>query len=132
MSRQIACDLCSSKDGITIFYTKGYPIVRCQACGLIYANPQPLPEDILPYYEKHIKWGGESQCNTEKLTHLLYSQVLRMLPDGGEVLDIGCSFGLFLRELQRTGHHATGIEINAAAAKVARERARCQAQQLAK
>jgi 2-polyprenyl-3-methyl-5-hydroxy-6-metoxy-1,4-benzoquinol methylase len=52
-----------------------------------------------------------------------WALVLAQVPAGARVLDVGCSTGAFAVALKRTGCHVTGIEIDPAAAEIARTRA---------
>jgi methionine biosynthesis protein MetW len=48
-------------------------------------------------------------------------QVLRCLPEGGSVLDVGCGSGLLLGKLARRAGHLAGVELSATAAAAAAE-----------
>jgi SAM-dependent methyltransferase len=95
--------------------------VECSACRLLYVNPQPTSAELLQHYRVDSHWGGEPQQATEQLSKYLYSQILGLLPQGGEVLDVGCSFGVFLNQLRQSGRLPTGIELSSNAAEVARK-----------
>jgi 2-polyprenyl-3-methyl-5-hydroxy-6-metoxy-1,4-benzoquinol methylase/glycosyltransferase involved in cell wall biosynthesis len=51
-----------------------------------------------------------------------WAAILARVPDGAEVLDVGCSTGSFAVALKRKGCRVTGIEINPRAAEVAQSR----------
>src|ERR1700676_3054034 len=51
-----------------------------------------------------------------------WGKLLGLVPAGSRVLDVGCAFGGLSSALRRLKHcHVTGLEIDPAAAKVARE-----------
>src|SRR6266478_5136218 len=51
-----------------------------------------------------------------------WGKVLRMVPPGSRVLDVGCAYGAFSSAMRRLrACHVTGVEVNAEAARVARE-----------
>jgi 2-polyprenyl-3-methyl-5-hydroxy-6-metoxy-1,4-benzoquinol methylase len=50
-----------------------------------------------------------------------YQKVAERLPTGCSVLEVGCHTGYFSRALMARGHHVLGIDMNAAAARIATE-----------
>src|SRR4051812_35027564 len=53
--------------------------------------------------------------------HTSWGKLLRLVPQGARVLDVGCAFGAFSSAMRRfRGCHVTGVELNPAAAAVAR------------
>jgi len=51
-----------------------------------------------------------------------YQSVVRQLPNSGSILDVGCHKGQFAAYLESLGYSVTGIEANARAAAVGRQR----------
>ena len=56
--QQTRCDLCEADDALTLYAGASWrqpvpeevALVRCQACGLMYLNPRPSPDEIDAYY----------------------------------------------------------------------------------
>lgn len=134
------CPLCSTPHKRTLKQLRDlayhpdelFNLVACPECGLQYINPRPAPSIIQRYYPD--SYGPYRTAIEDEPRALMRWMRRRKLvdkrrrveayanPDGRRILDIGCSTGLFLAEMQQAGWHCTGIEINAAAAGYARER----------
>lgn len=72
---------------------KTYQIVRCNACGLVYTNPMPSLSSL---YEGVVdKTYLESKRQRVKTAKRNVEKVLKF-KQGGKLLDIGCSIGIFL------------------------------------
>ena len=130
-SRVIACPLCDGRSHTTLFVKRGYPIVRCDACRLVFANPQVDESLVLDEYRA----GGERandlwvdvltserqlELDREKFEEIL--DELEPYRGGGRLLDVGTSIGLFLRLALDRGWDAVGNEFGERAREVARER----------
>lgn len=131
---QVVCYLCESSDYAVIFPSKDCEVeltekhiaarqgsinqqylsnwVRCNRCGLVYANPVP-EETILEklytisnqsgYYDEEVNVADTYECYLRR--HSRYIQKKRM------ALDIGTGNGFFLRRLLALGfEHVLGVE----------------------
>ena len=111
-----------------------YEIHRCVRCGLEQTVPLPSFAELKELYETHYNFGGERDTLYTRLRErFLFSPAYRLWTkldgDGsfhqvrgtGRLLDIGCNEGRGLRIYSRNGFHAEGLELNAAAAAVARQ-----------
>jgi 2-polyprenyl-3-methyl-5-hydroxy-6-metoxy-1,4-benzoquinol methylase len=130
-SRVIACPLCEGRSHTTLFVKRGYPIVRCDDCRLVFANPQVDESLVLEEYR-----GDSARANDLWVDVLLserqldldrakFEEILDELEPyrgGGRLLDVGTSIGLFLRLALDRGWDAVGNEFGARAREVARER----------
>ncbi len=84
-------------------------IVRCRACGMMYRDPQE--EDPLTAYaatadEDYLGEWPARQATFERSLRQLH----RFVRPPGELLDVGCSTGFFLRVARDAGWHAVGLE----------------------
>ncbi|MBX2895595.1 MAG: class I SAM-dependent methyltransferase [Cyclobacteriaceae bacterium] len=89
-------------------------IVQCKQCGLIFSNPQPIPENISDHYgvppeeywkADYFKIDGhyfKTEINTLKS---LYN-----FKEGDKALDIGAGLGKCMIALQRAGYDVYGFE----------------------
>jgi SAM-dependent methyltransferase len=95
-----------------------YELFGCEACGLHFWEPREMPD--ARWYEQ--MYGGRD----EKLLALepghKYFLADALAPHGGELLDIGCGTGNFLAAAHDAGYRVTGIELDANAARFAKER----------
>jgi 2-polyprenyl-3-methyl-5-hydroxy-6-metoxy-1,4-benzoquinol methylase len=111
-----------------------YEIHRCVRCGLEQTVPLPSFAELKELYETHYNFGGERDTLYTRLRErFLFSFAYRLWTkldgDGsfhqvrgtGRLLDIGCNEGRGLRIYARNGFNAEGLELNAAAAAVARQ-----------
>ncbi len=127
---KIRCPLCEGREYKKIYHIKGYNIVKCQGCSLIFINPRPRVEDIEKFYQKgYFRSSDELSCgynHYEDLREDLIRTFKRrlkkfdsFLPTGKEerLLDIGCGFGYFLEAAGTNFHEYWGVDISETACK---------------
>lgn len=122
------CPLCAADPPTHPSLRKNHlALVRCPRCSLVYANPLP-PESHQSHYDN---LGRPFYLSPDKLAGD-YASVrfereltwLRRFCPAGEVLDVGCSTGAFLHQLNHRfpgSYQPTGIEISRAALQHARQ-----------
>jgi 2-polyprenyl-3-methyl-5-hydroxy-6-metoxy-1,4-benzoquinol methylase len=136
------CFLCGSAMEVTLtgvtdnrLGTPGtYEIHGCTRCGLEQIYPPPSLAKLKELYETHYNIGGEKNTlYTRWRERFLFSSLYRLWIwlDGdaafyrrrgtGRLLDVGCNEGRGLRIYARNGFQAEGLDLNEAAAAVARE-----------
>ncbi len=136
------CFLCGSPLEVTMtgltdnrLGTPGvYEIHRCVRCDLEQTFPVPSLEELKKLYETHYNFGGErNTLYTRSRERFLFSFLYRLwtrIDDdaafyrrtgNGRLLDVGCNEGRGLRIYARNGFQAEGLDLNEAAAAVARE-----------
>jgi len=109
----VACPLCGSTTADHILtgpdrvhaVAGQFTVVRCRTCRFVYQNPRPSAASFAAIYPTEY---GPYQ-STPSTTHRLHpdlamacSFVDRMQPQGGQLLDVGCGPGHFLKALQQT------------------------------
>jgi SAM-dependent methyltransferase len=135
---KVACDLCGSMafepfmsgpDRVS-WLAGRFSLVRCLDCGLLYQNPRPTAEAIVPFYEGEYhpyisaiedepsairrwrrRYGMRERCKL----------ILDRKPPG-RLLDVGCGTGTFLDTMRSHGWQVQGVELNAEAALYSQER----------
>ncbi len=134
----MACNFCKSSDFRLIHNlidirhktTTEYHLVICENCGLLYLNPQPEEADLDKVYSQGYhcfigaieetpsfisRWAQFYGLKRRCKTILKYKK-------SGVLLDIGCSTGNFLNQMQKyDGWQVVGIEPTLHAAQFARE-----------
>jgi ubiquinone/menaquinone biosynthesis C-methylase UbiE len=100
-------------------------IVRCQHCGLVYANPRLAAHAVVENYSvvddpRYIE-EREGRVLTFR-RNLLPLEKLITAPQPWRLLDVGCHIGVMLEIAQERGWDALGVEPSAWAAARARER----------
>ncbi len=118
-TQTVCCNLCGGTDSVPLYTARdrscsiegNFTYVRCNTCGLVYMNPQVIPEDIgklypevyAPYHHDTTKkrFGILSEIwkNIFKSVKLDKS-IGKQINQQSRVLDIGCGSGDFLNEIK--------------------------------
>jgi SAM-dependent methyltransferase len=124
------CPVCGRENRFVELYRKsGYPIGRCEACGLgaTQAGADFDPSSIYDasYFKGDTHDGYAGYGCSERVLRRDFRRVLKRLTrcgcDGGRLLEIGCAYGFFLLEAQRR-FEVRGVELSAHAAEACRSR----------
>jgi 2-polyprenyl-3-methyl-5-hydroxy-6-metoxy-1,4-benzoquinol methylase len=131
-----ACNLCGSQESEWVRTTQDqqydlegtFSIVQCKNCQLVYVNPRPNEEDIRVYYPEQqqidirhlLQWAQQNPITRLGIRMILHRRSPPFVP-GGKLLEIGCANGAYLTLMRNAGWNVYGIEIEAAAARYARE-----------
>jgi SAM-dependent methyltransferase len=127
----VTCNLCGADD-YTVLFPKGtaqlHRIVKCNHCGLMYANPQEevdvvtLASDTVPtVYRPEEHWEYFQKQHVQLPDNLRALAVLnQLIPERGKLLEIGSYCGVFLDRMRADGWDAIGLEPFRAAADYAR------------
>jgi 2-polyprenyl-3-methyl-5-hydroxy-6-metoxy-1,4-benzoquinol methylase len=96
----------------------------------VFVNPQLKESAVLKYYSDDLPSNDRAldflssprqQETDEALYDEMFGQISPQIPRG-RVLDIGCSFGLFLKTAKDRGYKVQGLELNEKAAAYGREK----------
>ncbi len=98
------------------------PIVRCDACGFMYQNPQPDPGWILSAYGDVVDTRYDDEREGRVHTFGREIEQLARFTEPGRLLDVGSHVGVFLEVAGRMGWQAEGVEPSRWAADLARSR----------
>lgn len=129
MVERVNCPVCDLDDSVWVFSKAGFDFVKCRHCGLLHVNPQLTAETqdsiykkskTAEYWIKVQKKTKEQTWNAEKKYLPALQELRRIYPQGGKLLDVGCSIGQFLTLARDDGWKVQGIELNADAATIAR------------
>jgi len=134
------CNLCRSDDYVVLYpcsitdeplrpeeITVAYDrkeycrIVRCKKCGLVYANPRDSLEGLRDAYRR---LGEEEYLEESESRSITFSKDLHFIErycKGGNLLDVGCSVGLFLRLAKENHWNTYGVEISEINSRYARD-----------
>ncbi|HWY29101.1 MAG TPA: class I SAM-dependent methyltransferase, partial [Candidatus Acidoferrum sp.] len=98
------CPVCGSNESWPHLEKQGLKIVRCARCSMLFANPVPAEFASGQYYDTE---GAEYYLSPEKLASdyatVRFERELNLFRrhcKSGAVLDVGCSSGAFLFQLQ--------------------------------
>jgi SAM-dependent methyltransferase len=126
--RHVRCNACGGDDALPAARHRGYRIVRCRACGLVYVNPRPFPEQLPALYAAYHARGGEDEASWNRLMERVFRESAGLLAGSrkggapGRLLDVGCGFGGFVALMRARGWAAEGLDPSAAAVTVAANR----------
>lgn len=89
-------------------------VVQCNTCGLIFANPVPVPQDIADHYDVEVDDYFEAGFKEPPADYfqkeLTYFKSIYQNQSGLRGLDIGTGLGGIMRALERGGLEAHGLE----------------------
>ncbi len=112
----LSCNLCGADDAENVTTRRGFFIVRCRACGLVYVNPRPAPEDLGSLYTEYHARGGETEATWNRLMSRIFRQSADILCSSrngacpGRILDVGCGYGSFVALMRERGWDADGVD----------------------
>lgn len=127
-----ACILCDQNRATRVFKDDRLEVVRCPNCGLVYqadysgalARLNKSYRSVEDYYE-HRRASSNATVAYDparlKVTRDIREHLLRALPPGGLVLDVGSGAGEFIFTLQQNGLRVAGVEPDEYCAAYARE-----------
>lgn len=127
-TQTIACNLCGADDAETLFDTgvaQSARIVKCRACGLIYASPRSAGIDH-EGYEQHeaaglldgladnprhpYRWRYDKEKFQTRDFDTSFAQLQKLHPQKGHVVEVGSGLGFLLRRFIDDGWTATGVD----------------------
>lgn len=137
----VACDYCGSTEQQLLYELADehlnlpgkFALRRCSDCDVIYLSPRPSPASMRFYYPDEYEnyqvraVEDEPFCLMRWMRRSKLARKRRFVEscsdrESGTIVDVGCSTGLFLREMQVQGWHVSGVEPSATAAAYASER----------
>lgn len=121
-----ACNMCGSGDfkllGIRLSTSQGLrprkaegiavPVKRCRKCGLVFSDPQPVPETLSDHYGiPPEEYWGERRWTPDYFSRQIKTakRLLDFAP-GMKALDIGAGEGFAMKSLGAAGFDTWGLE----------------------
>jgi SAM-dependent methyltransferase len=117
----VPCNLCGGDDAELQAVQRGFRVVRCRRCGLVYVNPRPATEALPACYAAYHARGGKDEASWERLMARVFREAANVFDSSrngngpGRILDVGCGFGGFTALMRRRGWDAEGIDPSPAA-----------------
>jgi len=116
----VKCCICNSDNYVKLYTIERpegiFDIVKCKKCGHVYQNPRRNKKEIEKIYNTRKKFYRSMPRKTNiKSFELLYNKRLKIIErysKKGTLLDIGCSFGTFLKIAHKAGWETYGNDIS--------------------
>lgn len=112
------CPFCGSNENSRIIAVKKWTIVKCQNCNLVFTR-LPARYNVgkfnRSYYSDDYLFNYEDRKDKFEKRFLRRLKEIEIFKRGGNLLDVGCSTGLFLRTVGKHSKHKWilfGIDIN--------------------
>ena len=108
----VACNLCGQKNYTKIFVIERFSICQCRNCCLVFVNPQPTEKALNNYYNDQytIDFKLYQKQVFKKSRRLL--NLIERFTNKDCLLEIGCSYGSFLKIARGRGWKVRGVEIS--------------------
>ena len=121
----IDCNLCGAHDSTLLTTKDGFQVRRCRRCSLVFVGNPPDQTFLSRHYSFDAGYHDELKTNPASVEfHEAEARrnlaLLTRYRQGGTLLDIGCSTGLFLAKARAAGWVVRGNEYSADSAQVAR------------
>ncbi len=121
----VSCIFCGDVGTKPYHAENNHQAVSCVGCGLVFVTPRPTEADMKQLYEgQETKVDLSYQIRSIERATLEARRALeligRFVPQG-DLLEIGCAAGYFLREAQSFGYRPVGIDITGPFVRFARD-----------
>lgn len=119
------CPVCEVSSELFLFCKEGGQYVKCTQCGLIYLNPVFKDECLEDYYRVNHDLQSEIVEEDSAFYIGLYKKGLNAIEKevrSGDILDVGCSAGLFLDVAKGSTWNTYGVELNEKEAEYAKDK----------
>ena len=128
----VRCALCGADKPSLLSVRRGYPVVKCRRCGLVYLRERPAESALSrlyadEYYNAQDDVGYRGYLETynryQDVFHRLFSRRdrdLRSHSRGNRLLEVGCAYGTLLAYLRDRDWEVTGVEISPLSSETAR------------
>ncbi len=134
MIRRSSCPLCGGTENKPRFYERGFQLLACDTCTLLFISPYPTSlTDVhqkvstYSYDSLHIQDPEKHYAASVQFYRQNFPSIHEEVRAASSVLDVGCGTGHLLELLGRNaGLYRAGVELNAARAEMARRIARCE------
>lgn len=117
------CPVCDVDSEIFLFAKEGGQYKKCTRCDIVYLNPVFKDKYLEEYYRANHDLQSEIVEEDSEFYIDLYEKGLRSIEKvvkPGNILDIGCSAGLFLDVCKMAGWNTYGVELNTKEAEYAK------------
>ena len=115
------CNVC---DGSTLeAVDPACNIAQCSACGFVFDNPRPAPEELVRFYSRPAQY--DSWLEQLPLRQTMWERRLSKIQSTkkpGSLLDVGTGIGQFLATARNSYTEVYGTEVSSVAIRLAKEK----------
>ena len=106
------CPICTSKNIKDKYKVTGFTISECSECSVLFVREMLTMDFLKDCYQKSegVAYEDDNQKCLGYYYHKIKSEIEKIKPNKGAILDIGCSSGFFLNRMEGWERH--GIEIS--------------------
>lgn len=122
------CNVCNSDSYKLLFEKYGFKLVKCLNCELAFIENVPSKKELEKlysfnsgYHEIFLNENSPESKYHRKLAEKHY-EILSKYEQQGNILDVGCSVGLFLQVTQSHGWKSYGLELSKDSVDIARNK----------
>ena len=102
------CIICKGTNLKTMpAYSRAF-LVKCQSCGLVFGKKNPSPEELTAHYTNYPRYQSLSAITEKRYNELL--DKFEPYRKNNNLIDLGCSNGLFLECAKKRGWNVYGTE----------------------
>jgi len=120
--REALCPLCESAAARYLVTRRGFDVVRCRSCGLVFVWPLPTAEALEAFYSAGGYHAEVDEAERRRTFADRLARIEELAPRRGRLLDVGCAAGLFLDVARAEGWDVAGVDLNRNSVDAARER----------
>jgi 2-polyprenyl-3-methyl-5-hydroxy-6-metoxy-1,4-benzoquinol methylase len=129
------CPACRAEGGKTLYdvtTSSTFHVVKCRACGMVYAAPRPTPKELDTFYTStyftrdhqtnlgYANYREVAEVNARRTWKQFHRYVPLEKVVRRKLLDAGCATGGFLAEAKAAGWDCLGVELSDHAVDIAR------------
>lgn len=115
------CPVCLFEGPAKFEEKNGYSFLECKKCKLIFVWPQPGLDEFKNIYSSKTGYHAKLENKIDK-KFLRIIKYIEKTGLKGNLLDVGCSNGKFMRFSRERGFNPKGVEINRDSARIAAEK----------
>lgn len=109
--------LCQASNFRIIYQKDTWQYLRCRGCGLVSLYPRPSPRELMKRYDAYLPVGFPAIMEWKNMIQPVVVASADFIESRnrtgkGTLLDIGCGYGFFLKEMKSRGWQVKGIEIS--------------------
>ncbi len=120
-----SCILCQTRQFRPFTREGEWQYLRCLTCGLIFLEQQPSSSFLQDHYQDYLPGDPQGIESWRQLMAQVFAKSASLIQEEitvpGRLLDVGCGYGFFLKEMARRGWQVEGIEISATGLGYARD-----------